>query len=90
LENSNQAIDNLAQSLYSESMPKETRTYRDRARYNIMAVTRRRRRLKELAIQSKGGKCMFCNKKANVGILSPLENKEEFVKFVQKDLVSTS
>jgi len=41
-------------------MPKETRTYRDRARYNIIAVTKRRRKLKHLAIQYKGGKCMFC------------------------------
>lgn len=41
-------------------MPKETRTYRDRARYNIIAVTKRRRKLKEMAIQAKGGKCMFC------------------------------
>ncbi len=41
-------------------MPKETRTYRDRAKYLIIAVTKRRRKLKGLAIQYKGGKCMFC------------------------------
>lgn len=41
-------------------MAKETRTYRDRAKYLIMAVAKRRRRLKELAIQHKGGKCLFC------------------------------
>src|SRR3989344_840031 len=41
-------------------MAKETRTYRDRAAYFIAAVAKRRRRLKELAIQSKGGKCMVC------------------------------
>ena len=41
-------------------MPKETRTYRDRARYNIDAVTRRRKRLKEMAIELKGGRCQFC------------------------------
>ncbi len=41
-------------------MAKETRTYRDRAKYNIIAVTKRRRKLKNLAIQYKGGKCMFC------------------------------
>lgn len=41
-------------------MAKETRTYRDRAKYMIMAVSKRRRRLKEMAIQNKGGKCMCC------------------------------
>lgn len=41
-------------------MAKETRTYRDRARYLIRAVANRRRRLKELAIKRKGGKCIFC------------------------------
>ncbi|MCL5784001.1 MAG: HNH endonuclease [Patescibacteria group bacterium] len=41
-------------------MPKETRTYKDRAKYLIQAVTKRRKRLKDLAIQYKGGKCIFC------------------------------
>ena len=41
-------------------MPKETRTYRDRAAYLIQAVSKRRRKLKELAIAYKGGKCYFC------------------------------
>lgn len=41
-------------------MPKETRTYRDRAAYNIAAVTKRRKKLKDLAIQYKGGQCIFC------------------------------
>ena len=41
-------------------MAKETRTYRDRARYNIEAVTRRRRKLKQMALALKGGKCQFC------------------------------
>ena len=41
-------------------MTKETRTYRDRAAYLIQAVSRRRRRLKELAVAKKGGRCMFC------------------------------
>jgi hypothetical protein len=43
-----------------ELMPKETRTYRDRAKYNIQAVTKRRKRLKEMAVKSKGGKCQIC------------------------------
>jgi hypothetical protein len=41
-------------------MAKETRIYRDRAKYLIIAVAKRRRRLKELAIERKGGKCTFC------------------------------
>lgn len=41
-------------------MAKETRTYRDRSAYLIQAVAKRRRRLKELAIAYKGGKCIFC------------------------------
>ena len=39
---------------------KETRTYRDRAHYLVLAVAKRRRRVKELAIQLKGGKCQIC------------------------------
>jgi hypothetical protein len=38
----------------------ETRTYRDRAKYNILAVSKRRKRLKQLAVESKGGKCEVC------------------------------
>ena len=41
-------------------MTKETRTYKDRARYNIEAVTKRRKKLKQMAITLKGGKCQFC------------------------------
>ena len=39
---------------------KEIRTYRDRAHYLVLAVAKRRRRVKELAIQLKGGKCQIC------------------------------
>jgi len=39
---------------------KETRTYRDRARYNIEAVTKRRKKLKAMAVELKGGKCQIC------------------------------
>ena len=39
---------------------KETRTYRDRARYNIEAVSKRRKKLKLMAIELKGGKCQVC------------------------------
>lgn len=38
----------------------ETRTYADRREYMIMAVNKRRRKLKELAVASRGGKCQVC------------------------------
>ena len=37
------------------------RTYKDRAEYLIKAVAKRRKRLKEMAVEYKGGKCMFCS-----------------------------
>jgi predicted HNH restriction endonuclease len=39
---------------------KETRTYRDRARYNIQYVTKRRRKLKAMSVEIKGGACEVC------------------------------
>lgn len=41
-------------------MPKETRRYRDRAKYLIYANTLRRRKIKLLSIEYKGGKCEIC------------------------------
>jgi hypothetical protein len=41
-------------------MTEEKRKYRDRAAYFIRKVTERRRKLKEMAVGYKGGKCMFC------------------------------
>jgi hypothetical protein len=38
----------------------EKRTYRQRARYLIEAVKRRRKKLKEMAVKYKGGKCAIC------------------------------
>lgn len=38
----------------------ETRTYADRAEYLKRAVTLRRRRLKELLVEYRGGKCIIC------------------------------
>lgn len=38
----------------------EKRTYADRRDYLIMAVARRRKRLREKAVQYKGGKCICC------------------------------
>jgi DNA replicative helicase MCM subunit Mcm2 (Cdc46/Mcm family) len=40
-------------------MPKK-RTYADRREYLIMAVARRRKILRERAVQYKGGKCIHC------------------------------
>ena len=36
------------------------RTYRDRAEYMIKAVSKRRKKIKEMAIEYKGGKCCIC------------------------------
>jgi hypothetical protein len=36
------------------------RTYADRREYLIMAVSRRRKRLRERAVAYKGGKCIMC------------------------------
>lgn len=41
-------------------MAKDTRTYRDRAAYNILAVAKRRKKLKLMAVELKGGKCQIC------------------------------
>ena len=38
----------------------EKRKYAERAEYLIKAVARRRRRLREMALEYKGGKCVFC------------------------------
>lgn len=48
---------------------KDKRTYRDRDQYNIEAVTRRRRKLKQMAVELKGGGCQFCGYKRYVGAL---------------------
>jgi hypothetical protein len=41
-------------------MAKETRRDKDRARYMVEAVAKRRRKVKELAVNLKGGKCQVC------------------------------
>ena len=51
-------------------MPKrrrETRTYADRREYMIQAVAKRRRKLKQLVIEYKGGKCTICGYKKYAG-----------------------
>ncbi len=41
----------------------DKRTYADRAEYLIKAVAKRRRRLKEMVVKYKGGKCIICGYK---------------------------
>ncbi len=41
----------------------EKRTYADRAEYIKQAVTKRRRKLKEMLVEYKGGKCIICGYK---------------------------
>ncbi len=53
----------------NKTRKKETRTYRDRAEYLIHAVTKRRRKIKILAINYKGGKCQICGYNKCVGAL---------------------
>jgi len=48
---------------------KEKRTYADRAEYMIKAVAKRRKKLRTLAIEYKGGKCAICNYKKSVRAL---------------------
>jgi len=50
-------------------MPKETRTYRDRAPYLIEAVKKRRKRLKKMAVDYRGGKCVICGYNRDVSAL---------------------
>ena len=44
-------------------MAKENRKYRDRATYMVAAVSKRRKKLKEMAIELKGSRCQFCGYK---------------------------
>ncbi len=41
-------------------MSRESRTYADRREYIIKAVTKRRRKVKAMAIVYKGGRCQLC------------------------------
>ena len=45
----------------------EKRTYRDRAEYLIKAVAERRRKLRAMVIEYKGGKCIQCGYNKYVG-----------------------
>ena len=39
---------------------KDKRKYADRAKYLVIAVTKRRKKLRKMAIEYKGGKCIIC------------------------------
>ncbi|HDQ26619.1 MAG TPA: HNH endonuclease [bacterium] len=41
----------------------EKRTYRDRREYLLVAVTKRRKKIRKMALEYKGGKCSFCGYK---------------------------
>lgn len=58
---------------------KEKRTYRERAEYFKKAVAKRRRKLKEMLIEYKGGKCAVCGYNAYVGALD-LHHTDETTK----------
>lgn len=47
-------------SWYTYAYMPDKRTYKDRAEYMKMAVSRRRKKLREMAREHKGGKCMIC------------------------------
>lgn len=53
----------------NKTRKKETRTYADRAKYLTHAVTKRRRKIKLMAIEYKGGKCNICGYKKCVSAL---------------------
>ena len=50
-------------------MKKEKRTYADRSEYMKQAVSKRRRKIKEMAIEYKGSKCHFCGYDKYIGAL---------------------
>ena len=55
--------------IWLKARQKDTRTYVDRREYNIQAVSKRRRAIKALAIEYKGGKCQICGYKKYQGAL---------------------
>ena len=41
-------------------MTKETRLYKDRREYLIAAVSKRRKKIRQMAVEYKGGRCELC------------------------------
>ena len=56
---------------------KDKRTYKDRSEYHIKAVYARRKKVRAMAVEYKGGKCIFCGYAKYVGALDfhHMENK---------------
>jgi hypothetical protein len=50
-------------------MPKEKRTYADRREYLIKAVSKRRKKLRRMAVDYKGGQCIICGYKREIAAL---------------------
>lgn len=59
---------------------KEKRKYADRRKYLIQAVTKRRRKIKLMAIEYKGGRCQICgyNKYPGALDLHHINGKKDF------------
>ena len=67
------------------------RTYADRREYLIMAVARRRKKLREQAVEYKGGKCMFCGYDRYLGALDFHHLNSEDKEFgISKDGITRS
>src|SRR3989344_3716406 len=69
---------------------KEKRTYADRREYLIKAVAKRRKKLREQAIEYKGGQCMTCGYKKYSGALDfhHIDKNKEFG--ISKDGITRS
>lgn len=50
-------------------MKKDARSYSDRAEYMKQAVSKRRRKIKELAVEYMGGSCLVCGYSKYIGAL---------------------
>ena len=48
---------------------REKRKYADRAKYMVQAVSKRRKKIRKMAVKYKGGKCIFCGYSKYVGAL---------------------
>lgn len=59
-----------------DNISMDKRTYKDRAKYNIRAVAKRRKKIKAMAIEYKGGKCQICGYCKYVGALD-FHHKDE-------------
>ncbi len=61
---------------------KDTRTYADRRQELIKAVAKRRRKIKELSIRYKGGKCQICGYAKYQGALD-LHHRFQILKYLE-------